>query len=464
MKKLFTLAILITFGTVLGQCVEVFPAGNATFIKYPNGDFWATGQNNGAFGNGTTASSLVFVPLGNDNDWRKIVSKSHNLLIKTNGTLWGWGNNDYGELGNSDTSYKNSPILMSADTDWIDIKTGLNHSLALKSNGTIWSCGRNNFGQLGLGNIVNNPTLTQVGIDTDWAKIETYGNMSFAIKNNGTLWMWGYTYNGQAGNGSVTVFDPALRTTPQQIGNDNDWNEVRANPEAVVALKNNGTLWAWGGNLQGSLGDGTTNSCFFPRQLGSANDWTAIEGLSNFTALKNDGSLWVWGINNFGFAGLGNNNLTFIFTPTHVGSAGNCIRIEKNFWNTAVLHQDGKYYIWGSNQQGQIGNGTTTNVYTPTLLTVACNLDLEKNNKNLSTITTTPNPTDGIVNIDLTNNAVQTASIKIFNSLGQEINVQDKIPFINNKTTIDLTNHSSGIYFLKISTDTQQQTIKIIKQ
>ena len=197
---------------------------------------------------------LLFVENISAQCWSSVVvGGEHTIGIKSDGTLWGWGLNSNGQLGNGTNVSSNIPIQIGTDDDWISVSAGYNFTLALKSNGTIWGWGRNSQGQLGLGNSADVSLPTQVGNDTDWIEVMTGNFSSYAKKNDGTLWSCGNNYHGQLGlgvMGSVWVFT--------KIGVDTDWNKVYPIGDHNLAIKNNGTLWSWGYNSYGQLGDGTT--------------------------------------------------------------------------------------------------------------------------------------------------------------------------------------------------------------
>ncbi|MBC7642002.1 MAG: T9SS type A sorting domain-containing protein [Flavobacterium sp.] len=466
MKKIMTFLFTLALWNSFGQCVEVYPPGGCTFIRYPNGDFKASGYNNGAFGNGTTANSNVFVDIGNHADWTdKISWGDHTLAIKTDGSLWGWGSNTYGQLADPNTSNVNriTSTQIGTDTDWAVTSGRYESTLALKSNGTLWSCGRNNYGQLGLGNNTNTTSLTQVGTDNDWAKIETSYAVSFAIKTNGTLWMWGMTANGLAGDGTA-VFDPSHRTSPQQVGTDSDWLQVKIPGDGVIALKSNGTIWAWGGNAYGTLGDGTTNPSLFPKKMGTDNDWVAISALSICFGLKSNGTLWSWSRDYYGSSGQGflfQN--TYILSPIQIGTDTDWISI-KNLNSVAAQKQNGNYFVWGINNFGQFGDGTTNNRYEPELLTVACLLNTKTENNDLQELTAFPNPTSNFVNLKYVLRESGVVTIQIFNYLGQIVSTQseDKVTG-SQQQQLDLTLFNAGIYIVTLKINSGQQTLKIIK-
>ena len=260
-----------------------------------NGTLWAWGD--------FSALGFPFIAMtpsqsGEDADWASVsYSNGRAMLIKTNGTLWGWGVNMNGQLGVGDEDDRLAPTQVGTDTDWQSVSAG-DAGLAIKTDGTLWSWGSNSYGQLGLGTSDDNPhpDPTQVGTDTDWSIAQTRYGSSGALKDGGTLWAWGYNGNDE---------DP--HPDPTQVGTDIDWESL-AIGETSAALKVDGTLWSWGYNGIGNLGIGSRDydAHSSPIQVGTDTDWNGVysDGSSLF-AIKDDHKLWSWGNNFSGQLGLG---------------------------------------------------------------------------------------------------------------------------------------------------------------
>lgn len=173
---------------------------------------------------------------------------------------------------------------------WNIISSGNDYTLATKTDGTLWGWGINEDGQLGDGTTTNRATPTPIAISGIW-KIATAYNHTVVIKTDGTLWAWGNNQFGQVGDGTTNN-----RTTPLKIGSANDWVSVAVGDYFTLALKANGTLWAWGHNYYGNYGDGSTYSRTVPTQVGTAADWRSIAaGDDHALGIKTDGTLWAWG-------------------------------------------------------------------------------------------------------------------------------------------------------------------------
>ena len=183
------------------------------------------------------------------------------------------------------------PLQLGTDA-WTFIAAGFNFTQAIKSDGTLWAWGDNLNG--GLGNGSQNQRLSPVNIatGTTWATVAAGVYHTVAVKSDGTLWAWGGNYDGQVGDGTANN----IRTTPVQIGVDNKWVKVAAGMYYSAAVKSDGTLWAWGKNNYGQMGNGTVVSSSSPVQIGSDTKWvTVVAGGYHTVAVKSDGTLWTWG-------------------------------------------------------------------------------------------------------------------------------------------------------------------------
>ena len=310
------------------------------------------------------------VPVGDATDWKSIAAgNGYAAAIKTDGSLWTWGSNDHGELGLGDTDARDAPTQVGSDTDWTAVSCSAsgsdagNHTLALKSDGSLWAWGDNEYGELGLGDAaVNTDELapTQVGSDTDWHAVFAGDQCSYAIKDDGSLWAWGYNADGQLG-----LNDEVVRHVPTQVGSDTDWKHFACGSDSfqgfALAVKNDGTLWAWGYDGTEALGfpNGQVYDHLVPTQVGSATEWSdvAVGGgiaAGHGLAIKDDGSLWSWGTNLGGQLGQGSYRL--MFEPTRVGSDSDWVALSASD-NSFALKADGTLWSWGYDENGQLAQG-----------------------------------------------------------------------------------------------------------
>ena len=300
--------------------------------------------------------------IGTDTDWDQIAAGYfYTIALKTDGSLWAWGNNDNGELGDGTTTEQHSPVQIGTDTNWTQIVAGAEHTIALKTDGSLWTWGFNMHGQLGDGTTTSRSSpvqIIQTGTNIARNQIAAGGYHTIALRSNGSLWAWGFNTLGQLGDGTTIN-----RHSPVQIGSDTDWAQTVAGVLHTIALKNDCSLWAWGDNRYGQLGDGTTVDRYFPVQTGTDTDWAQIAGSAHTIALKSDGSLWAWGHNNFGQ--LGNGTTIDRHSPVQIGTDTNWARISAGFFHTIALKSDGSLWTWGRNSYGQLGDETTINRHSP---------------------------------------------------------------------------------------------------
>ena len=360
MKKtpILVVFLLVLNSTISAQCF--YPAKLSTDGQFnlaikSDGTLWAWGKNSfGELGDNSTSNKSVPTQIGTDNNWLEVAAGTdHSVAIKTNGTLWAWGRNTYGQVGDGTTIQRRTPTQISTATDWQSISAGTSHTLAIKTDGTLWAWGRNHYGQLGNNANNNINTPTQIGTESNWRSIHAGSNHNLATKNNGTLWAWGRNDFGQLGDNTS-----ATRKAPVQIGNSSNWSQISAGGNHNLAIRTNGSLWSWGANTYGQVGDNTVVIKFTPTLISSAIDWKSITaGGSHSLAIKNDGSLYSWGQNTFGQLGnVGssiNNRIPFL-----VGKQKNWKRMFAGFDHTLALQSDNSLIGFGGNSHGQVGNNS----------------------------------------------------------------------------------------------------------
>ncbi len=276
-----------------------------------DGTLWAWGDNtSGQLGNETTAFAMSSVPVqvtGLSGVTNAAVGGDHSLAVTGDGTVWAWGGNAVGQLGDETTINRSAPVRVSGLTNVPGgvraVAAGLQFSVALKNDGTVWAWGVNDAGQLGDGTTTNRTSPVQVSGLTDVAAIVAGTGHVLALKNDGTVWAWGANDEGQLGDGTTTS-----RSTPVQVsGGMVGVTALAAGVAHSLAVKNDGTVWAWGMNDSGQLGDGTTTSRSTPVQVsGGMTDVRSIAaGSYHSLAAKSDGTVWAWGEDDYGQLGDG---------------------------------------------------------------------------------------------------------------------------------------------------------------
>lgn len=241
---------------------------------------------------------------------------NHNSYIKEDGTLWSWGENDAGQLGNAGIFPQLSPTQeFSQDTNWSRISCGNNFTIALKNDGTLWGWGTNEFGQIGDNSSYNERRLpTQESSLQVWSSLSAGGLHSAMIKNDGTIWSFGNNDFGQLGNATTTSSKIPVAESSASI-----WQSVSAGYSHTCAIKSaDKSLWCWGRNYYGQLGNNTTTNSLIAVREDSNSTWVSVSAGKEFTlAVDVNGTLWSWGYNSNHQLGLDNNN-TDVLVPTEV--------------------------------------------------------------------------------------------------------------------------------------------------
>jgi alpha-tubulin suppressor-like RCC1 family protein len=271
-----------------------------------NGTIWAWGSGaNGRLGTNDiiNRSSPVQV-VGGITDWTQLSAGGHSLALRNNGTIWAWGVGTNGQLGANDTIDRSSPTsVVGGITDWTQISAGRYHNLVQRSNGTLWAWGSGNQGRLGNGDIIDRSSPTSVvGGITDWTEISAGVYHNLVQRSNGTLWAWGSGANGRLGTNDIIN-----RSSPVQVvGGITDWIKISAGSTHNLALRSNGSLWAWGNGGLGRLGVNDLADRSSPTSVvGGITDWTQISaGIVHSLAIRSNGTVWAWGYGGNGQLGV----------------------------------------------------------------------------------------------------------------------------------------------------------------
>jgi alpha-tubulin suppressor-like RCC1 family protein len=314
-------------------------------------------------------------------------SGSFCLAIKGDGTLWGWGEDGNGQLGQG-TTYADGrtyPVQIGTASNWAAVAAGRQHSLAINANGELWAWGRNNYGQVGRGGSDTSNQLVpiRVGTASDWVAVSAGAGHSLGLRLDGSLWSWGRNNNGQLGNRDTSSAD---RFEPVRVGGSapiNDVAAVEAGSMFSFAIKADGTLWGWGLNSGGQLalgsGPNATQTQYGPvQEAGQSTNWAAVSGGGGNTdagghalAIRNDGSLWVWGRADEGKLGDDGAAPTFIegvvTTPFRLGTATDWTAVSAGYSHSMAV-KNGDVWGWGGNMYGGVGTGGTEQQNVPVLV------------------------------------------------------------------------------------------------
>lgn len=274
-------------------------------------------------------------------------------ILTSAGELWLWGDNTHGQLGQNDTVNRSSPVQI--DGTWIDFQAMVQSTIAIKSDGTLWSWGRNHDGRLGQGDTVSRSSPAQIGALTNWTKVSGRGSIGAAMNSSGQIYCWGE--NGGFINNSVVS-----RSSPVQLSGASVWTDCVVGGDFTGAVKNDGTLWAWGPASQAWVFPTNANRSS-PVQIGTDTDWKYVfQNTENVAfAMRTNGNLWGWGLNNNG--GVGDTTTTSRSSPVQVAgmpamdTSVDFIRKENLLYNgrsIKAIANTGALYTWGWNVQQQL--------------------------------------------------------------------------------------------------------------
>ena len=415
-----------------------------------DGTLWSWGDNDvGVLGQNSNAAQILQPgQIGELTTWADVTAGiGFGLATKTDGTLWSWGGNAYGELGYGDRTYTKSPVQVGALTTWSKID-GWEGVVATKIDGTLWSVGKNNHGQLGDGTVIHRSSPVQIGSGTTWLTVSILGAdipaasvissveqtdtgkvtvsfitpklagitttwtatsspggltasnttglpitvtglssgvpYTFTVRGAtaeglapnsaasssvtltptyiGRLWSWGKNNVGQLGLSTSGIY--AHRSSPVQVGAGTTWLEISHGWKHAAAIKTDGTLWSWGYNGDGALGDDGANRSS-PVQIGALTNWSKVAlSWQGSSAIKTDGTLWSWG--GAGWSGSqGLNDTASRNSPTQVGALTNWSKITKGSDHSLARKSDGTLWSWGYNAYGQLGQGDAASRSSP---------------------------------------------------------------------------------------------------
>lgn len=291
--------------------------------------------------------------------------------IDENGSLYSWGWNESGQLGidNPELKKVSIPQDISGGYKWKFVVSGQAYTFFIREDGTLWTAGQNESGVSGVNDgAPNHKVLTQVGTDNDWkyvAATRFFGRSVMAIKTDGTLWAWGDGSTGTLGLGNYNN-----KLVPTQVGTDTDWAQVSVGSNFTIALKTDGTMWGWGWNQRSELLDSETH-VKTPKQLGTDSDWREVFAVASACyGIKNDGSLYVWGYAEYDVLGINDPETIQLSVPTKVSVVDGYVHsISGSEYSRVVMvspdgTKDGERKIlsWGTNCDGALGDGTGVSV------------------------------------------------------------------------------------------------------
>ena len=367
-KNYFKLIVALVFASnVMAQKMS---AGHEnTFVVCDNGSLYGWGSNtSGQIGDGTNTLSNSPKLISLIADVKMVVSGQLNftLVLKNDGTVWSFGNNSNGQLGLGNLTNYNKPTQIQGLTNIVSISAGNISSFALKSDGTVYAWGGNNKGQLGIGNNTDKNIPTIISNLSNIKSISAGDFHTLFLKNDGTVWSCGIGTVGELGNGTNLNSN-----VPVQVMNLSNIIKIKAGFSHSIVLKNDGTVSTWGYNNSGQLGNGNLNNSNIPINIANINNVIDIKtGDGHCIVLKSDSTVWSWGFGNWGV--LGNNSNSNSLTPVQVQNLNKIIDVFGGSYHTIAKKVDGTYWTWGRNDVSQLGDGTTINKLIPVQINLTC--------------------------------------------------------------------------------------------
>lgn len=361
--------------------ISLWGGARSSIALRSDGTVWTWGANDcgllgsgicGKLGDGTQISRSIPIQVhgpGNSGyltNVNEIMAGEHeNYALRSDGTVWSWGGNFAGQLGNGTYTNTTSPVQVSGLVSVTALGGRGYHTLAIRSDGTVWAWGWNEYGELGhdtsgshcpygLALTCSNVPVQVIGVSNPLT-VTGGGFFSLALMPDHTLLGWGRNSHGELGNGSFTV----SQTVPVQVSNVlSNVTNVSAGWFHAVALTSDGKVWTWGDNAAGEIGIGVTSTTgvSVPIQVPGLSNVIGISAGDGFTGiLKADGTVWTWGGNKFGDLGDGTNVLQRS-SPTQVVGLANVINYAARDYHNIAARSDGSVWAWGSGSSGELGD------------------------------------------------------------------------------------------------------------
>ena len=303
----------------------------------------------------------------------------HSLCARLDGTIWAWGGNTRGQIGNGTTNQQLTPVQVSGLPYGMEaVAAGKQYSLALlAADGSVWSWGDNTHGELGvtttprqLRPMYSTPKGVLAEVNGNYVgplsnvvqiAANPSGQSSYALKSDGSIWAWGDDTYGQLGSGGTNQIDAAV-----QVAGPGSATAIAAGCGYKLVLRFDGKVWGQGENNEGQLGNGTTN-IGNPMFVSNLPPIALIScGTDHSLAVDTNGSVWVWGGN--GYGQLGDGTTTSRSTPENISGISNIVAIVGGNYYTLAIDSKSRLWAWGFNGSGQLGDGTTTDEHSPELV------------------------------------------------------------------------------------------------
>lgn len=459
MKVLITSALI--FSSIFAQSQQLFCGESHSFMICDNGELRAFGNNGwGQLGTGDFNHQSIPVIVDGIPPVIQVAGGGfHSLAITENGQIYVWGANDYGQAGTGEVNqYYLNPVLVNDIDNVIQVGAGKYISVALKADGTVWTWGRNDSGTLGNGNYDNSNVPVQVLGLSDVIQIGVGSWHVFALTADGSVYAWGQNNFAVLGLGSDF---PPTYNTPQSV-NIEDVVKIDAGYNHSIALKEDGTVWVWGNDSFGQLGQGAAGFANAPIIVPALENIVDIEsGNSHMQALDNQGNVFTWGYNDYGQ--VGNGNLNDSNTPSIPIGLENVTTISCGDFHSLCINSNGDLIGYGRNDAGQLGTGNIEDSSVPVIgvndcETIGLSEPIDDQMLNLF-----PNPADSKIFLTIHSDYSRDSYYRIYSNTGQLIASE----IIGNKEgllEIDLNQLPAGIFLLQVNNGVKSITESFIKQ
>ncbi len=458
------LTLTIAFAStmqILGTAQRIDAGGYHNLYTCDDSTMQSWGNNSlGELGSGITGISNVPINVVNLSDIAAVsAGLNFSVALRNDGTVWTWGMNITGQLGNgSSIDYSDIPVQVTSLFGITAISCGAEHALALRDDGTVWAWGYNIYGLLGNGTLDGFSNVPiQVSTINDIVAIASGNYHSLALESNGNLWAWGYNGGGPLGYDTPSGYS----TAPQQVTTLSAVTGIACGNGFSLVLKNDGTLWSFGANNEGELGNGVSavNSQNPVQVLNLTNVVSMTAGTYHSLAVKSDGTVWAWGFNLYGQLGSGTNSDSNV--PLQVAGLSGVTAISAGYAHSVVVQDDASVWSFGYNNYGQLGVGDFENRNVPIQISGLCEAVIAVSEKVAeSHIHIFPNPSNGKFQLNIDHVFSRGKYLlEIFNIEGKCIRSE----IVSNAVVdFEMKNLISGIYMLRLSQNGMVLTERLV--
>ncbi|TNF26796.1 MAG: hypothetical protein EP329_20615 [Deltaproteobacteria bacterium] len=332
-------------------------AHGTTCAVRADGTLWCWGfNNNGQVGDGTTTTRIAPTQVGVDADWGAVaVGGLHSCAIKQDGTAWCWGDNLRGQLGDGTTVDRGAPVQVGSDADWAALSAGDSTTCGLRTDQSVWCWGLGTSGQLGDGLLTNSSVPVQVAGGASWAALSVGAAHVCALRTDGTAWCWGSNGNNRLGSGLVG--NQGTPVAVSAVGTES-WASITAGGTHSCGVQSDGSLWCWGDNGLGQLGIGTLTAAPLPTLVdaGPASWSTVGAGAAHTCALTDAGVRWCWGASTYSEIGE-RVSIQYRTVPIEATGGGTWTGLTVGSQHNCAVRADDTIWCWGRNHEGQLGFG-----------------------------------------------------------------------------------------------------------